>query len=82
MFSTPQENQKFVLIAWVGLLVVFGFAWRDWLRGPQTLEDKDRELALRDTRKRRGSDSALVKKLKAIKRRGDQLTKVYNGARK
>lgn len=52
MISTAQENQKFILIAWVFLVGIFGWAFRDWILGPQTLEEKDRALARRDARMR------------------------------
>lgn len=79
---TEAAYQKCVLLSVCFLVGVGMWMGRAWLRGPEGLEEKDRALALRDTRRRRSGDSLLLKRLKAIKRRGDQLTKVYNGARK
>jgi hypothetical protein len=75
-------------LALVALCVSVPLA-NEWRRiwKPKDMEESDRARALDDPKreviqKRLARDSGMLRKLRAIKRRGDQLTKVYNGAKR
>lgn len=79
MFSSPAAaaEQRAILLASLLLVGFAGWCWKEWLKGPQSIAEKDVEQALNDPRreavKRRASDPPLVKKLKAVQRRGEML---------
>ncbi len=51
MPSGSSPEQKALLLSLIGLVAITGWLWREWLKGPTTMEEVDRQQALKDARR-------------------------------